>query len=225
VDPVSDPLLLRKSGRVGNRTRDLWICSQKLWPLDHRGGLNYPKETLNVSTGNKNNVKVVNRINYVYHKRQWRLYQRFPIGYRLHFTTKMEMCIPILSKLYTYAYLLTCSVCCDFAYFTRLDGNSLQTYIYCCKSNHTKDLALHFFSNGSYRAPGLFFSSVIIFYTDGRTPWTSDKPVARPLPTQRTTQTQNKRIYRLPCLEGIRTPRSQRSSERRQFVLQTAQPL
>jgi hypothetical protein len=31
------------------------------------------------------------------------------------------------------------------------------------------------------------------FYTDGRTPWTSDQPVARPLPTYRTTQTQNKR--------------------------------
>jgi hypothetical protein len=31
VDPVSDPLLLRKSGGAGNRTRDLWICSQKLW--------------------------------------------------------------------------------------------------------------------------------------------------------------------------------------------------
>jgi hypothetical protein len=31
-----DPLLLRKSGSAGNRTR---ICSQELWPLDHRGGL------------------------------------------------------------------------------------------------------------------------------------------------------------------------------------------
>ena len=30
---------LRKSGSAGNRTRDLCICSQKLWPLDHRGGL------------------------------------------------------------------------------------------------------------------------------------------------------------------------------------------
>jgi hypothetical protein len=30
-------------------------------------------------------------------------------------------------------------------------------------------------------------------YTDGRTPRTSDQPVARPLPTRRTTQTQNKR--------------------------------
>jgi hypothetical protein len=33
-----DPILLRKSGRAGNRTRDLWICSQKL-SLDHKGEL------------------------------------------------------------------------------------------------------------------------------------------------------------------------------------------
>jgi hypothetical protein len=38
VDPVPDPLRLRKYGSAGNRTRDLWICRQKLWPLDHRGG-------------------------------------------------------------------------------------------------------------------------------------------------------------------------------------------
>jgi hypothetical protein len=38
VDPVPDPLLLRKSGSAGNLTRDLWICSQKLWSLDNRGG-------------------------------------------------------------------------------------------------------------------------------------------------------------------------------------------
>jgi hypothetical protein len=31
-------------------------------------------------------------------------------------------------------------------------------------------------------------------FTDGRTPWTSDQLVARPLPKQRTTQTQNKHI-------------------------------
>jgi hypothetical protein len=37
VDPVLDPLLVRISGRSGNRTRNLWICSQKLWSLDHRG--------------------------------------------------------------------------------------------------------------------------------------------------------------------------------------------
>jgi hypothetical protein len=38
VDPVPDPLLLRKSGSTGNPIRDLCICSQELWPLDHRGG-------------------------------------------------------------------------------------------------------------------------------------------------------------------------------------------
>jgi hypothetical protein len=38
VDPVADPLLLRKSDSAGNRTRDPWICGQELWPLDHRRG-------------------------------------------------------------------------------------------------------------------------------------------------------------------------------------------
>jgi hypothetical protein len=38
VDPVSDPLLFRKSGSVGNRTRDLWVCSQEVWLLDYRSG-------------------------------------------------------------------------------------------------------------------------------------------------------------------------------------------
>ena len=39
VYPVPDPLTLRKSGSAGNRTWDLCVCSQKLWLLDHRGGL------------------------------------------------------------------------------------------------------------------------------------------------------------------------------------------
>jgi hypothetical protein len=33
MDPVPDPLLLRKSGSCGNRTRDLLICSQELYLL------------------------------------------------------------------------------------------------------------------------------------------------------------------------------------------------
>jgi hypothetical protein len=36
------------------------------------------------------------------------------------------------------------------------------------------------------------FFSFLILYTVGKTPWTGDEPVARPLPTYRTTQTQNK---------------------------------
>jgi hypothetical protein len=50
----------------------------------------------------------------------------------------------------------------------------------------------------------------LFFYTDGRTPWTGDQPVARPLPTRRTTQTQNKRTHKHPCLEWDSNPRSQR---------------
>jgi hypothetical protein len=34
-----------------------------------------------------------------------------------------------------------------------------------------------------------------------RTAWSSDHPVARPLPTHRTKQTHNKRTHRHPCLE------------------------
>jgi hypothetical protein len=52
------------------------------------------------------------------------------------------------------------------------------------------------------------FFSFLIIYTVGRTPWPGDKPVARPLPTHRTTQ--NKRTqYRHPCLEWVSNPRSQ----------------
>jgi hypothetical protein len=38
---------------------------------------------------------------------------------------------------------------------------------------------------------GRFFSFLIL-YTVGRTSWTGNQPVAKPLPTHRTTQTQNK---------------------------------
>jgi hypothetical protein len=30
VEPVPEPLLLRKSGSAGNRTWDVWICSEEL---------------------------------------------------------------------------------------------------------------------------------------------------------------------------------------------------
>jgi hypothetical protein len=45
------------------------------------------------------------------------------------------------------------------------------------------------------------------FYTDGRTPWTSDQLIARPLPEHRTTHTQKKRIHtsNIHALNRIRT--------------------
>jgi hypothetical protein len=68
---------------------------------------------------------------------------------------------------------------------------------------------LSFLYNGSSR-PFRAQASYLVplsFYTVGRTPWTGDQPVARPLPKHRTTQTQNKRIHvpNIHVLSGIRT--------------------
>jgi hypothetical protein len=46
VDSVPDSLRLGKPGSAGNRTRNLWICSQELWPLDHSGVLIYLRTVL-----------------------------------------------------------------------------------------------------------------------------------------------------------------------------------
>jgi hypothetical protein len=63
------------------------------------------------------------------------------------------------------------------------------------------------------------------FYTVVRTSSMSNQPVSRPLPNHTTTQTLNKRTHKHPWLEWDSKPRSQRSSERRQFMLQTWWPL
>jgi hypothetical protein len=43
----------------------------------------------------------------------------------------------------------------------------------------------------------------LIPYTVGMNPWTGDQPVVRPLPTHRTTQTQNKRTQTSMSLMGL----------------------
>jgi hypothetical protein len=66
-------------------------------------------------------------------------------------------------------------------------------------------------------------------YTIGRTPWTSDRPVTRPLPKYRATQTQHRRARahththththtKQPYPKWDSNPRSQRPHERRQFM-------
>jgi hypothetical protein len=65
LDRLPDPLLLRKSGSTENRTRDLWICSQELWPLGHRGGRTYMLSIINVLTSKKKCIYPC--------KRPWRL--------------------------------------------------------------------------------------------------------------------------------------------------------
>jgi hypothetical protein len=81
-------------------------------------------------------------------------------------------------------------------------------------------MALEFFVG-----PWPFLRFRNLFYTDDRTIWMSDQPVARPLTTHRTTQTQNKRTHRHPWLEWNSNPRSQCSSERRQLMPQIPRPL
>jgi hypothetical protein len=84
--------------------------------------------------------------------------------------------------------------------------------MYVCICLSVYGSTVHLLDHGS-------FFRFLILYTAGRTPWTGDQPVARPLPTQRTTQTENKRTqYRHPYLKWDSNPRFQRSSERRQFI-------
>jgi hypothetical protein len=52
-------------------------------------------------------------------------------------------------------------------------------------------LAISIYGSTALVDLGHFFSCLIL-YTVGRTPWTGDQPVTRPLPTHRTIQTQNK---------------------------------
>jgi hypothetical protein len=60
-------------------------------------------------------------------------------------------------------------------------------------------------------------------WTFGRIPWTGDRPIARPLPTQDNTTQKNADTH--PSLERDSNSRSQCSSDRRQYVPQTARPL
>jgi hypothetical protein len=70
------------------------------------------------------------------------------------------------------------------------------------------------------------FISFLILYRVGSIPWTGDQPVARPLPTHITTQTQNKCTqYRHPRIEWDPNPRSRRSSDRRLHALDRAATL
>jgi hypothetical protein len=66
--------------------------------------------------------------------------------------------------------------------------------------------------------PWPLFQFLFLFYTAGRTPWRGDQPVTRPIPTHRTTQTQNKLTCKHQCLKWDSNPRSQCLSGQRQFM-------
>jgi hypothetical protein len=75
-----------------------------------------------------------------------------------------------------------------------------NTQAYFC--NHCLSMARQ-----PFVAPWTLLQFHYLFYTDGSAPWTGDQPVARPLPTHRTSWTQNKRIHtpNIHAFSGIRT--------------------
>jgi hypothetical protein len=104
-------------------------------------------------------------------------------------------------------YPLACPSARPHTYFPQLlERNSVRQKVYVCSC-----LFIHY---QWFHSPLLWPWPLVRFrthfYTDGRTPWAGDQPIAMPLPT---TQTQTKRTYRHWCLEWNSSPRSQRQSE------------
>jgi hypothetical protein len=120
---------------------------------------------------------------------------------------RTEICLSIYLSIYLYIYICL-SVCPSFR---------PSMYLSICLSVGLSDLSNLSMALTALLDLGRFFSFLII-YRDGRIPWMGNQPVAGPLPTHRTTQTQNKRIYRHPCLELDSNRRSQTSSGRGRFM-------
>jgi hypothetical protein len=86
--------------------------------------------------------------------------------------------------------------------------------------NYFFTVLISFFSGSTVPlGPGLCFQFHDHF-TNGRTPWTNDKLVARPLPKHKTTQTQNQTYTHTKhtCLAWDSNPRSLLPSERKEFM-------
>jgi hypothetical protein len=120
----------------------------------------------------------------------------------IYLSVYLSVCLSIFLSIYPSIYLSICiSICLSVCL-------SIYLWLYSC----LLDL-------------GRFFT-FFIPYTAGWTPWTGDQPIARPLPTHRTTQTHNKRTQTsMPRVRWDSNPRSQCSSGRRRFMPQTALPL
>jgi hypothetical protein len=69
-------------------------------------------------------------------------------------------------------------------------------------SSLSKQVSKYLWLYSRFVGPWPLFSFLIL-YTVGRTSWTGDQPVSRPLPTHRTTRTQNKRTKTLMPLVGL----------------------
>jgi hypothetical protein len=102
------------------------------------------------------------------------------------------------------------------AAFRRADHPSKESYRLCIY------LSIYLWLYSSLLDIGHIFS-FLIFYTVGRTAWTGDQPVARPLPAHRTAETKNKRTE--TSMSQVRFESTiQCSREGTQFMPHTARP-
>jgi hypothetical protein len=96
-------------------------------------------------------------------------------------TRGMDGCLPFLCD----GAVLSVGRGCALGPIIRLGSPTDNVYLSICLSNYLW-LYSPFRAQAFYLVPQSFF-------TDGRTLWSSDQPVTRPLPKHRATQTQNKR--------------------------------
>jgi hypothetical protein len=127
---------------------------------------------------------------------------------------------PIISLLLGPNISLSAVSTCSFLYFrdqvshhTKILSWSYYCYCYCYYYYYY--YYYYYGSTALCLALAPFFS-LLILYRVSRTPWTGDRPVARPLPIHRTTQTQNKHTIHtsmpwvgleatIPAFEGAKT--------------------
>jgi hypothetical protein len=58
VDPIPEPLLRKQFRSTGNRTKDLWVSSQKFWPLGHISGVT-PKTKFQPNFASEESLELV----------------------------------------------------------------------------------------------------------------------------------------------------------------------
>jgi hypothetical protein len=124
-----------------------------------------------------------------------RTYSQIPLISYVQFS-----CETLLDTVIMWRHFWPCSVCpCNNKFVHAI--NELQVH------SEWPGLSFYLWLYSPSLDLGRFFSSLIL-HTVGRTPWTGDQSVTRPQPTHRTTQIQNKRTDRHPCLEWDSKPRS-----------------
>jgi hypothetical protein len=119
------------------------------------------------------------------------------LSYFIYLSIYISVCLSVYLSIYLSIYLYVCLSVCLSIYLSRSIYPSIRPSVRPSipPSIHPPTHpSIHLWLYSPLLDLGKFLS-FLIFYTDGRTPWTGDQPVARSLPAHRTTQTQTKRIH------------------------------